>query len=122
MVQKVVDIAQIYFNWVEPRPFRLARDFVALEAKEFDTNHRRMASARGEHVRRTRREDFSTPAMRMGLAKSPLRLETILYGDWRGKLMPTVVPQLPRGGRRTSGILSSRKRSRKEHRESAVQV
>lgn len=37
MVQKIVNIARIYFNWVEPRPFRLARTFNALMPTEFDS-------------------------------------------------------------------------------------
>lgn len=41
-----------------------------------------------EKERKARREKKSTPAMRMFLAKSPMRLETILYTDWKAKLFP----------------------------------
>lgn len=79
MVPKIVDIARVYFNWVEPRSFRLAGGFQARTPTEFDTSHLRVRSTYREQVRRTRREDFSTPAIRLGLVKRPLGLETILY-------------------------------------------
>jgi hypothetical protein len=79
MVQKIVDIARVYFNWVEPRPFRLARKFKGLLPTEFDTSHQELETVHDDNGRQTRREEFSTPAMRMMLAKGPVRLETILY-------------------------------------------
>lgn len=86
MVQKIVDIARVYFNWVEPKPFRLARKFKGLLPTEFDTSHQEIETVHDDNVRQTRREEFSTPAMRMMLAKGPVRLETILYTDWHKKL------------------------------------
>lgn len=38
MVQKVIDIARVYFNWVEPRPFRLAETFEGKIAKEHSSS------------------------------------------------------------------------------------
>ena len=87
MVQKIVDIARVYFNWVEPRPFRLSRKFNGVLPTEFDSSHEELEVVYDEDGRQTRREAFSTPAMRMRLAKGPVRLETILYRDWRKKLV-----------------------------------
>jgi hypothetical protein len=39
-----------------------------------------------ETERQTRREQVSTPAMRMFLPKAPVRLDIILNTDWRKKL------------------------------------
>jgi len=86
MVQKIVDISRIYFNWVEKRPFRLSRKFKGLMPTEFDTGHEEMETVHDETERQTRREQFSTPAMRMFLAAAPIRLDTILNTDWRKKL------------------------------------
>jgi hypothetical protein len=33
--------------------------------------------------RRARREEYTTPAMRLGLTTAPIRLETICYTNWR---------------------------------------
>lgn len=86
MVQKIVDIARVYFNWVEPRPFRVARKFESMDPMPSASSHERIEPGYKEHQRRTKHEDKSTPAMRMRLAKSPIRLQTILYTDWRTKL------------------------------------
>lgn len=83
MVQKIVDIARVYFNWCEPRPFRLVRDFQTLEQQRASSGHETIEAEVKASLRRARREEFSTPAMRMKLARAPVRLETILYSDWR---------------------------------------
>jgi hypothetical protein len=44
----------LYFNWVEPRPFRLSRKFKGLAPTEFDTGHEEVVSAHDEIVRQTR--------------------------------------------------------------------
>lgn len=88
MVQKIVDIARVYFNWVEPRPFRVAERFQGKIAKEHDSTHDMLEKVSDESEREARREKLSTPAMRMYLAKSPVRLDTILYTDWKAKLFP----------------------------------
>ncbi len=88
MVQKIVDIARVYFNWVEPRPFRLAEKFEPKIAREHSSNHETFEKASDQHKRKEQREKLSTPAMRMNLAKSPVRLEEILYTDWKTKLFP----------------------------------
>lgn len=85
MVQKIVDIARVYFNWCEPRPFRLVRDFQTLEQQLADSGHETVKAEVKAIRRRARREEFSTPAMRMKLARAPVRLETILYTDWRAE-------------------------------------
>jgi transposase-like protein len=87
MIQKIVDISRVYFNWIEPRPFRLSRTFDPLVAATFYSAHAHLASAAKQDDRRTRREKMTTPAMRVGLAKAPVRLDTILYTNWRGKLL-----------------------------------
>jgi hypothetical protein len=56
-------------------------------ATEFDSSHEELKVVHDEDGRQTRREAFSTPAMGMRLAKGPMRLETILYTDWRMKLV-----------------------------------
>lgn len=89
MVQKIVDIARVYFNWVDPRPFRLSRKFEGKVAKEHSNFNEKLEKVSDENERRERREAHSTPAMRMRLAKSPVRLETIVYMDWRSKLFPS---------------------------------
>jgi hypothetical protein len=86
MVQKIVDIARVYFNWVEPRPFRLAEKFEAKIAKEHSSNTEMFEKLSDQNERKERRENKSTPAMRMFLAKNPMRLEAILYTDWKAKL------------------------------------
>lgn len=86
MVQKIVDIARIYFNWVEPRPFRLARKFESVDPSPHAPGHDKIETGIKVLKRRTKREEYSTPAMRMYLAKSPIRLQTILSTDWRTKL------------------------------------
>jgi hypothetical protein len=105
MVQKIVDIARVYFNWVEPRPFRLSRKFEGKIAREHPSNHDKLDKTSKEADRKEKREAFSTPAMRMFMASSPIRLETILYTDWHSKLFPVEKK------RRPSKRLVARKRS-----------
>jgi hypothetical protein len=88
MVQKVADIARVYFNWVEPRPFRVTRSFKGKLAKEHSSATEYLEKVSKENDRQERRESYTTPAMRMFLASSPIRLETILYTDWHEKLFP----------------------------------
>jgi hypothetical protein len=85
-LQKIVDIARIYFNWCEARPFRVSRKFSSTDPQPHDPMHDKLDNLYEEHMRRTRREDYSTPAMRMHLATAPIALETILNTDWRTKL------------------------------------
>jgi hypothetical protein len=88
MVQKMVDIARVYFNWCEPRPFRLVRHFKTLAEEIADSSHEHIdATVKGDY-RRALREEFTTPAMRLGLARKPTRLDTILYNDWRVDALP----------------------------------
>jgi hypothetical protein len=82
MVQKMVDIARVYFNWCEGRPFRLVRKFKTLGEELADSGHGHMEEGKKGEYRRAKREEYSTPAMRLGLARAPVRLETILYTDW----------------------------------------
>src|SRR3569833_693232 len=51
MIQKITDIARVYFNWVEPRPFRVSRRFSPL-TPIFDSGHEVLAFAADEQVRR----------------------------------------------------------------------
>jgi len=88
MVQKMVDIARVYFNWCEARPFRLKRRFTTLAEELADTGHEHIeARVKGDY-RRARREEYTTPAMRLGLVRKPTRLDTILYNDWRADALP----------------------------------
>lgn len=98
MVQKIVDIARVYFNWVEPRPFRLARKFEALDPNPNDPWHERLETGRKEQQRQTKREQ--TPAMRMFLANKPMKLEYILYTDWLEKLALDKQPRPPKKRKR----------------------
>lgn len=86
MVQKMLDISRVWFNWCEARPFRLAKKFKALDPQPHDPWHDKIDNAFAEQQRQTKREEFTTPAMRMYLAKNEVRLETILYTDWLTKL------------------------------------
>lgn len=63
MVQKIIDIARVYFNWVEPRPFRLARKFEALDPNPDAYGHERVGTGHKEQQRQTKREQFTTPGM-----------------------------------------------------------
>lgn len=110
MVQKIVDIARIYFNWVEPRPFRLSRKFKGLLPTEFDSSHEELETVHDETERQTRREQFSTPAMRMFLAETPVRLDTILNTDWRKRLkgLPASAPRPRRRPKRASATIGKR--------------
>lgn len=89
MVQKIADIARVYFNWVEKRPFRLARNFESMDPYKDSPGHEKLPKGFEEQQRRSRREDFTTPAMRMHLASGPVELATILNTDWRAKLATT---------------------------------
>ena len=62
---------------MEPRPFRLSRKFEGKIAKEHASFNDKLEKKSDEDERRERREAYSTPAMRMKLAKSPVRLEMI---------------------------------------------
>jgi len=95
MIQKVVDISRVWFNWVEPRPFRIARKFDPLAAAVYDTSHQHMKAAEKKHTRSEWRQRPSTPAMRIGLAKRPIRLDTILYGNWPEKLLAPAKKRSP---------------------------
>ncbi|WP_404382405.1 hypothetical protein [Caenispirillum salinarum] len=59
----VLDIMRVYYNWVEPRPRAGAKYYFF----ESDGEKR-------------------TPAQRLGIAKAPVRVETILGSDWEAKL------------------------------------
>lgn len=62
-MQMALDIMRVYFNWVETRTRQGAQHYFfesPLEKK--------------------------TPAMRLGLAKAPIRLQTILETDWEAKM------------------------------------
>lgn len=87
MIQKAVDIARVYFNWVEPRPFRISRRFNPLAPTIFDSGHETIETADKEQTRSAWRQNKSTPAIRLRLAKSPVRLDTILYDKWPEKLL-----------------------------------
>lgn len=65
----------------------LVEEVRSANASRFDTSHEELDAVHDEGLRQSRREEFSTPAMRMRLAKGPVRLETILSTDWRTKLM-----------------------------------
>jgi hypothetical protein len=95
MLQKIVDIARVYFNWVEPRPFRTGRKFESMDHQPNASGHERMETDPKEAKRRLRREEYSTPAMRMYLARGPIRLETILNTDWRAKLSSSTQRRAP---------------------------
>jgi hypothetical protein len=86
MLQKIVDICRIYFNWCEARPFRLNRKFDPLDPQPHDPWHDKLDNAYEEQKRRAKREEYTTPAMRMYLATVPVKLETILNTDWHTKL------------------------------------
>jgi hypothetical protein len=51
--------------------------------------HEKLPKGFEEQQRRSSREDFTTPAMRMHLALGPVELATILNTDWRAKLATT---------------------------------
>jgi hypothetical protein len=87
MIQKIVDIARVYFNWVEPRPFRISRRFNPLAPTVFDSGHEHIETTDKEQTRSAWREKKSTPAMRLRLVDRPVRLDTILYGKWPDKLL-----------------------------------
>jgi hypothetical protein len=65
--------------------------------------HDKLDNLYEEHMRRTRREDYSTPAMRMHLATVPIALETILNTDWRAKLATSQRHKGRRPGKPNSG-------------------
>jgi transposase-like protein len=94
MIQKIVDISRVWFNWCEPRPFRIARKFDSLHAIMYDTSHSHLEEVSDENKRKTKRERMSTPAMRIGLTRSPVRLDVILYRNWPRKLLtPVALPK-----------------------------
>ncbi len=86
MVQKIIDIIRVYYNWVERRQFRTERKFDNVEERVAKTAHDLLAVAFRRSTRSSTREDMSTPAMRLGLAKGPAALDKILYQDWLAKL------------------------------------
>lgn len=81
MMQLAFDIARVYYNWCEPRAFRLADDFESTDQALAITGHQRLAATARQSKRAVTREAKTTPAMRLGLARAPVRLETILYGS-----------------------------------------
>jgi transposase-like protein len=85
MLQKIVDIARVYYNWVEPRPFRIERNFENIEERPLKSKKEMVAVATRQQRRAEMRETPSTPAMRLGLARGPVSLTTILYSDWQSR-------------------------------------
>ena len=81
-----MDISRIYFNWCEPRPFRVGRKFAPTDTQPHDAWHDKLDNLYEEQQRRNKREEYTTPAMQMYLAKGPVALETILNTDWHAKL------------------------------------
>lgn len=63
---------------VRSRHFRLVRDFESMNPQPHGPWHDRMDNAYEEQQRRTKREKYTTPTMRMYLAKEPIKLEAIL--------------------------------------------
>lgn len=84
MALKILDIARIHYNWVEPRGYVLGEgEYIPKQVMEVAaTGHQRMA-LRGENARRQlQAKEETTPAMRLGVARAPIRLRNILYTDW----------------------------------------
>jgi hypothetical protein len=86
MVQKIMDICRVYFNWCEARPFRLVRQYEGLDEQTAETASQVMEAVFKDSRRRKKREDYTTPAKRLGLARAPVGLETILYGNWHAEV------------------------------------
>lgn len=81
-LQKVIDIARVFYNWCEVRPFRVSADFANIEQALAATAHQRLQASARQNARGPSREAKSTPAMRLGLATRPVDIRTILYGRW----------------------------------------
>src|SRR5262245_140174 len=103
MVQKIVDISRVWFNWVEPRDFRISRRFKGKIAKDHSSSTEMFEKLSDENERQEKREAKSTPAMRMFWAKRPIPLEEILYIDWRSQLFPVEKAKRPRRGTKAGG-------------------
>lgn len=87
MLQKLIDITRVYYNWVEPRTFRLAKKFDNVEAQAATTGIGLAKALKNESERAQKVQKKSTPAMRLGLARGPVALRTILYKDWMSEAM-----------------------------------
>jgi hypothetical protein len=57
-----------------------------MDPQPHDPMHDKLDNAFKEKKRQTKREEYTTPAMRMYLATVPVKLETILNTDWHAKL------------------------------------
>lgn len=97
---KVIDIARVYYNFVEPRKAERSEDYLDLFRRLDLTGHQRFALlADIERIRaeerdlerrpekrareKARRLPGATPAMRLGIANGPVELRSILYEEWR---------------------------------------
>lgn len=91
MLQKTYDIMRVYYNWCEPRALRASRNFKIIDQELGRSAHQRLTDLQREEFRRKFHEEPKTPAMRLGIARRPVRLDTILYTDWDmpGRHRPT---------------------------------
>jgi transposase-like protein len=86
MLQMIVDIARVWYNWCEPHPFRVARARQSCQEEVPATFPQPQEGTQhgGDKTSRPAR-DKSTPAMRLGLTNAPTRIDTILYQDWENE-------------------------------------
>lgn len=82
MPQKLIDIFRVYYNWVEPRPFRIGNDYAPEETEFSGTTANIIDGMRKGRKRYASKADRTTPAMRLGLAKAPVDLKDVLYRDY----------------------------------------
>lgn len=91
MLQMVLDVARVYYNWCEPRRRRKRNEDSATDAPlsltKASPQQARPRPILPEHLEPSAFKipddgKARTPAMRLGLARAPTRLDTILYGNW----------------------------------------
>jgi hypothetical protein len=86
MALKILDIARIHCNCVEARGYFLGEgEYVPkLLMEAAPTGHDRMALRAENAGRHLQAKELKEPAMRLGIARAPIRLRDVLYKDRMG--------------------------------------